>query len=380
MASPSVTYTFSNSTVADATQVNQNFTDIINSLTDGTKDLSISALTCAGNVALNGTTTIGNASSDDLNVNGSLASSVPIKTTNSFDIGSTTKGLQRIYFGSSAGSNTTRLAGAAVTSDAQITLPSITGTLALEFGVRTETDNYTAVLTDGVILMNISAAKTVTLPAASTASRKIYIIKKVDSTGFAVTIDGNGSETIDGRTTITLDTPGESATIYCDGSNWRVLDRHFPKIRVDGGVIGITGTSSNPTKGSSKTIDVAYWTRDGGEMLIWFEYEQTAGTAGATGTGQYLFAIPTSYTIDTAKVSEYTGTANGQNTNVQGIAYAGNASNALNGSVSVYNSTKVRLLMNNTAGMEFVDDDNIALNTAARYAAAFRVPIAEWTA
>ena len=73
MANVSVSYTFSNSTTADATQVNQNFTDIINGTSDGTKDFSISALTCAGNVTFNGNTTIGNASSDDLTVTASLA-------------------------------------------------------------------------------------------------------------------------------------------------------------------------------------------------------------------------------------------------------------------------------------------------------------------
>lgn len=41
MAAISVTYTFSNSTVADADQVNQNFTDVINGTSDGTKDLTV---------------------------------------------------------------------------------------------------------------------------------------------------------------------------------------------------------------------------------------------------------------------------------------------------------------------------------------------------
>ena len=45
MASPSVTYSFTNGTSADATQVNQNFTDIINAMTDGSKTFSIDALT-----------------------------------------------------------------------------------------------------------------------------------------------------------------------------------------------------------------------------------------------------------------------------------------------------------------------------------------------
>jgi hypothetical protein len=48
MAAPSVTYTFANSTTADATQVNQNYTDLVNALSDGTKDISVAQVTAAG--------------------------------------------------------------------------------------------------------------------------------------------------------------------------------------------------------------------------------------------------------------------------------------------------------------------------------------------
>jgi hypothetical protein len=69
MAAPSVTYTFSNGTTADATQVNQNFTDVINGLSDGTKDLTVSALTASGTISFTGSTiSLGNAVSDALNI------------------------------------------------------------------------------------------------------------------------------------------------------------------------------------------------------------------------------------------------------------------------------------------------------------------------
>lgn len=126
MASPAVTYTFSNSTTADASQINQNFTDLINGMTDGTKDFSISALTCAGNVTFNGNTTIGNASSDDLTITASLASTLNIKTTNSYDIGSTTLGLRALYFG--ANSQTVNIKGSASMSATwTFTLPTTAG-------------------------------------------------------------------------------------------------------------------------------------------------------------------------------------------------------------------------------------------------------------
>lgn len=123
MANPSVTYTFSNGTTADATQVNQNFTDLINSLTDGTKSLNIDALTVSGSATLNGNVTLGNGSVDDLTISASLASSIAIKTTNSYDIGSSTLGIQTIYFGSSGGLETTALKGGAPSSSYTFTLP-----------------------------------------------------------------------------------------------------------------------------------------------------------------------------------------------------------------------------------------------------------------
>jgi hypothetical protein len=69
MANPSVTYTFVNGNVADAAQVNQNFTDLINGLTDGTKSLNIDAITAAGTATFNGNTVIGNAAGDTASVN-----------------------------------------------------------------------------------------------------------------------------------------------------------------------------------------------------------------------------------------------------------------------------------------------------------------------
>jgi len=73
MANPSVTYTFTNGTTADGTQVSQNFTDLINGLTDGTKSLNIDAITAAGAATFNGNTIIGNSSGDTSTVNATMS-------------------------------------------------------------------------------------------------------------------------------------------------------------------------------------------------------------------------------------------------------------------------------------------------------------------
>lgn len=90
--------------------------------------------------------------------------------------------------------------------------------------INTYTVDHTAdINTDDVILMDVSVtARTVTLPPANTAAGKIFYIKKIDATGNAVIIDGDGS-LIDGSSTINTTTQFESFTITSDGINWWIL-------------------------------------------------------------------------------------------------------------------------------------------------------------
>jgi len=88
--------------------------------------------------------------------------------------------------------------------------------------VTTKTANYTADATnDDVILVNTTGGNvTITLPAASTRT-KPYYIKNIGTGAFAMTVDGNGSETIDNALTATTSTPMVSYTLVSDGvSKW----------------------------------------------------------------------------------------------------------------------------------------------------------------
>lgn len=98
MTAPSVTHTFTNGTTADATAVNQNFTDLISAMTDGSKSFSIDALTVAGAATLNGAVNLGNATGDDITVNGYLDSSLTPKTDNTYDLGTAAKAWKDAYF------------------------------------------------------------------------------------------------------------------------------------------------------------------------------------------------------------------------------------------------------------------------------------------
>lgn len=77
---------------------------------------------------------------------------------------------------------------------------------------------------ESVILADCSSsAFTLNLPDATTSEEKVYYIKRTDHTASNVlTIDPNGSQTIDGDTTFDL-RRGEAITLISDGSNWQVL-------------------------------------------------------------------------------------------------------------------------------------------------------------
>lgn len=92
-----------------------------------------------------------------------------------------------------------------------LTTSSVTGAVTLDA-------TYEVVLADAT-----SGAFTVTLPAAATNEGRDYTVKKVDSSANAVTVDGNGSETIDGETTQVIAIQWDAAHIVSDGSNWLII-------------------------------------------------------------------------------------------------------------------------------------------------------------
>lgn len=245
MASITVTNTFVNGTTIDGTEVNTNFTDIINGTSDGSKDFSISALTCAGTATFNGAVNLGNASGDDLTFTGSVASNIPIKTDGSYDIGSTALGLDVCYFGDGGG-NTVGIDCPAIASNFIFTLPAHTMTLPASDGaakdymqtdgsgavtyvggpdITSKTTTYTATTADKVISVTTGSAWTLTLYAASGNAGRTLEIIKTSSDYNVLTIDGNSSETINGATTIVMANQYERYRLLCDGSNWVVLDR-----------------------------------------------------------------------------------------------------------------------------------------------------------
>lgn len=244
MAFLTMSYTFANTTAANATEVNTNFQDIIDATSDGTIDFNIAALTAAGTATFNGNVLLGNASGDDVQFNGSLATSITIKTANTYNIGAAGTGLAGLYINCGA-SNTVRLVGSSSGTPANwtFTFPStagVAGQALVNSGSGTmvwapnqydihavSSADYTITDSDGYRFVNVTAGastRTITLPTAADNTDRVITIKKMDDSAGFVTVDGEGSETIDGATTKTLCDRYDFITVYCDGSAWHVTE------------------------------------------------------------------------------------------------------------------------------------------------------------
>jgi len=90
-----------------------------------------------------------------------------------------------------------------------------------------KTAAYTAKITDKLIKLDSSGGVfTVTLPTAVGAAGQTLTFKMVGTGTNAVTLDGDGTETIDGSATNTeLDAQWDVITLMSDGSNWLIVSK-----------------------------------------------------------------------------------------------------------------------------------------------------------
>lgn len=99
-----------------------------------------------------------------------------------------------------------------------VTVSKMSGGTTLNYVAKTGT--YTAGATDYVIDCTANTF-TVSLPTAAGITGRVYVIKN-SGTGI-ITIDPNGAQTIDGRTTITMAVQYEAIMIMSNGANWIII-------------------------------------------------------------------------------------------------------------------------------------------------------------
>lgn len=172
---------------------------------------------------------------------------------------------------------------------------------------RSVTTTDTCTNADDVLELS-GASFTETLFTASGNSGKILTIKHGGTSLTQVyTIDGNGSETIGGATTYILYTNGETLKIQSNGTNWIILDHKTETDWTSIGTITITGSTTNPTKGTGTVVDDLQWMRTSNGRFARIRWRYSHTVAGTDGSGIYRFGLPSNMTADTTLYPVYTG-------------------------------------------------------------------------
>lgn len=87
--------------------------------------------------------------------------------------------------------------------------------------VVSKTSAYTLTEANDICLVDATGgAVTITLPTAAGKPGRTYTVKKIDASANAVTVDGDGSETIDGAANVSLAAQWDSVRLFSDGTNW----------------------------------------------------------------------------------------------------------------------------------------------------------------
>jgi hypothetical protein len=107
----------------------------------------------------------------------------------------------------------------------------VNGSIALPH--TTKSANYTLDGTDYTVGFDCASNRTATLPDATTCAGRIYVIYQYNTNVGVryVTLDGNGSQTINGLTTVSLQYNSDysSVMIQSNGSNWVIIsDAVYP--------------------------------------------------------------------------------------------------------------------------------------------------------
>lgn len=103
-------------------------------------------------------------------------------------------------------------------------LRELSGTVSRGYLTTSVDAAYTASWHDETLLVDATGgAVTVTLPAAASNKGLRLVVKKIDASANAVTVDGNSSETIDGAATVSTTTQYDVWRLHCDGAAWHLL-------------------------------------------------------------------------------------------------------------------------------------------------------------
>ena len=164
---------------------------------------------------------------------------------------------------------------------------TLTNVAALAYYTKTKAvadSPYTLLSEDGYLRANaVGGNMTVNLPAA-VGNGRLVTVTKTDTSAYTVTLDGNGSETIDGATTKVLTLPNESIQMIDAAAGvWETINND---IGMSSGTY--TPTLTNVTNISASTAYACQYMRVGNVCTVSGKVDIDPTAAGAIELGMSL--------------------------------------------------------------------------------------------
>lgn len=186
-------------------------------------------------------------------------------------------------------------------ADELIAMQGNPGVAATQFATKTAA--Y-AVTTSDVVLLGdaTTAAFTFTLPTAVGKKGRIWYFKKTDSSTNAITLDGNGAETLDGATTYALTAQHDAILIISDGANWQILAKSQASALMVFTIV---------TANTAMTVDNGYITNSASKLDMTLPSACAAGKrfrVAGRGTGGWKIKQNAGQVIHVNNVDTATGT------------------------------------------------------------------------
>ena len=98
---------------------------------------------------------------------------------------------------------------------------SVASTASVQLVHTNVAADYAILADDTLLYVSGPSPITITLPLAADNTYRVVDIYNKGST--TVTVDGNGSETINGSLTKILSSQYDTITLHCDGSEWSII-------------------------------------------------------------------------------------------------------------------------------------------------------------
>lgn len=173
-----------------------------------------------------------------------------------------------------------------------------TSSKSADFNVASTEFNYT-------YLIDASGGTvTATLPAAADVFAGFTVRFKPTDVSNIITLDGNGSETIDGATTRTIDVVDKVVQITCDGSNWQITTDNDGATATRAGTVEKATAAEVLAETADKYPDAALLTNHAGIAKATVHFDGTgshpitpnnsyniSGTITKNGTGDYTITL-----------------------------------------------------------------------------------------